>query len=188
MKSIIENECTKISDGFLALRTMAADIEKAAEIWIEAVRSGGKILFCGNGGSAADAQHLAAELTGRYEMERRAIAAIALTTDTSALTAISNDYSFQEAFARQVEALAKPGDVLFAISTSGNSANVLAAVRKAKSMGVRTIGLTGRGGGALVELCDLTLGVPADRANHIQEMHIAVGHMLCGLLEKALYG
>lgn len=188
MKSIIENECTKISDGFLALRTMAADIEKAVEIWIEAVRSGGKILFCGNGGSAADAQHLAAELTGRYEMERRAIAAIALTTDTSALTAISNDYSFQEVFARQVEALAKPGDVLVAISTSGNSANILAAARKAKSMGVRTIGLTGRGGGALVELCDLTLGVPADRANHIQEMHIAVGHMLCGLLEKALYG
>ena len=188
MKSFIESQCDAIAANFVALKALAPALADAACLWIDALRAGHKVMFCGNGGSAADAQHLAAELSGRYELDRPGLAGLALTTDTSALTAIANDMGFDRIFARQVEALGRPGDVLYAISTSGRSPNVLAAVETARRLGVRTIAVTGADGGRLKELCDVALCVPARKANHIQELHIAVGHMLCGLVEKALHG
>lgn len=188
MKSFIESQCDEIAADFLRLKEMSAAIEAAACMWIEALRTGGKVMFCGNGGSAADAQHLAAELSGRYELDRPGMAGLALTTDTSALTAIGNDMGFDRVFSRQVEALGRPGDVLYAISTSGNSPNIVAAVEMAKRLGIKTIAVTGDGGGKLKDICDLALCAPAGKANHIQELHIAVGHMLCGLAERALNG
>jgi len=151
----------------------------------ERLRRGCKVLVCGNGGSAADAQHFAAELTGRYLKERRALAAIALTTDTSALTAISNDYSFDYIFARQVEALGRPGDVLVGISTSGNSGNIIAAVESAKALGVRTVGILGRDGGRLATLVDDALVVPSQVTARIQEIHEMVFHFWCEALDEA---
>jgi D-sedoheptulose 7-phosphate isomerase len=150
------------------------------------LRMGGKILFCGNGGSAADAQHIAAELTGRFMKDRVPLAAIALSTDTSALTCIANDYSFDEVFSRQVIALGRAGDLLIGISTSGNSANVLAAVKVANEIGISTFGLLGKGGGALVSVCDSAVVVPSDVTARIQESHILIGHTICGLIEEGL--
>ncbi len=150
------------------------------------IRGGGKIMLFGNGGSAADAQHLAAELTIRYKKDRTAIAAIALTTDTSALTAAGNDLGFERIFARQVEALGKPGDVALAISTSGTSPNVIAALKQAKAMGIVTAALSGKGGGDLAGLAEHLLVVPSDTTARIQEMHITLGQMLCGALEIEL--
>jgi D-sedoheptulose 7-phosphate isomerase len=152
----------------------------------EAVRGGGKILFFGNGGSAADAQHLATELSIRYARDRAPIAAIALTTDTSALTAAGNDLGFERIFARQVEALGRKGDVAIGISTSGNSANVLAGLRVARAAGIVTVGLSGRDGGAMHDVCDVLLVVPSQTTARIQEMHITLGQMLCGALEQRL--
>ena len=169
-----------------AARTLAEPVAAAAEKVIAALRAGRKVLLCGNGGSAADAQHIAAELVGRYVRERRGLPAVALTTDTSALTAIGNDYGFDRIFARQVEALAQAGDVLIAISTSGNSPNVLQAVETARQLGVGTIGLAGRGGGALRALADLCLVAPHEETARIQELHITIGHILCDLVEAAL--
>jgi len=151
-----------------------------------AVRGGGKLMFLGNGGSAADAQHLATELTVRYKKNRAPIAAIALTTDTSTLTAAGNDLGFEQVFARQIAALGRAGDVVIAISTSGNSPNVLAALRQARAMGLVTIGFSGRSGGALAGLVDHALLVPSDTTARIQEMHILLGQMLCGGLEIEL--
>lgn len=148
-----------------------------------ALDNGSKILFCGNGGSAADSQHLAAELIGRFQKERRSLASIALTTDTSILTAVGNDYGFDDIFARQVEGLGRTGDVLIGISTSGNSKNVVKAVEKAKDIGMHTFAFTGEGGGALKHLCDLTLAIPSKVTARIQEMHILVGHIICELVE-----
>jgi D-sedoheptulose 7-phosphate isomerase len=153
---------------------------------VTSVRAGGKLMFFGNGGSAADAQHLATELTIRYKRDRAAIAAIALTTDSSALTAAGNDLGFERIFARQIEALGKPGDVAIAISTSGKSANVIAALRQAKSMRLVTAALSGKGGGDLAGLADHQLVVPSDATARIQEMHITLGQMLCGALEIEL--
>jgi D-sedoheptulose 7-phosphate isomerase len=169
-----------------AARTLAEPVAAAAEKVIAALRAGRKVLLCGNGGSAADAQHIAAELVGRYARERRGLPAVALTTDTSALTAIGNDYGFDRIFARQVEALAQAGDVLIAISTSGNSPNVLQAVETARQLGVGTIGLAGRGGGALRALADLCLVAPHEETARIQELHITIGHIICDLVEAAL--
>jgi D-sedoheptulose 7-phosphate isomerase len=152
----------------------------------EAVRGGGKILFFGNGGSAADAQHLATELSIRYARDRAPIAAIALTTDTSALTAAGNDLGFERIFARQVEAVGRKGDVAIGISTSGNSANVLAGLRAARAAGIVTVGLSGRDGGAMHDVCDVLLIVPSQTTARIQEMHITLGQMLCGALEQRL--
>jgi D-sedoheptulose 7-phosphate isomerase len=168
------------------LHTLAPDVQAAGERIAQALRTGGKLLLCGNGGSAADAQHLAAELTGRFIQERRPLAAVALTTDTSALTCIGNDYSFDEIFARQLQAIARPGDVLLAISTSGHSRNVVRAVEVARRAGVISIGLLGRDGGALRALCDLSLVVPSPVTARIQEAHILIGHTLCGLIEHEL--
>lgn len=152
----------------------------------KSIRGGGKLMFLGNGGSAADAQHLATELTIRYKRNRSAIAAIALTTDTSALTAAGNDLGFEQIFARQIEALGKPGDVVVAISTSGKSPNVIAALKQARSMRLVTVALSGKGGGNLVPLADHLLAVPSATAARIQEMHITLGQMLCGALEIEL--
>src|SRR6185312_10960579 len=153
---------------------------------VASVRSGGKILFFGNGGSAADAQHLATELTIRYKADRAAIAALALTTDTSALTAAGNDIGFERIFSRQIEALGRPGDVAIAISTSGRSANVAAALKQAKAMRIVTAALTGKGGGDLPGLADHVLIVPSDTTARVQEMHITLGQMLCGAIEIEL--
>ncbi len=155
-----------------------------ADDMAERLRRGCKIMICGNGGSAADAQHLAAELSGRYVKERRALAGIALTTDTSALTAIGNDYGFELIFARQVEALARPGDLLIGISTSGNSANVIKAVEAAERLGVHTLGLLGRDGGQLKGLVDDALVVPSAITARIQEVHQMVYHFWCEILDE----
>ena len=164
---------------------LEADIETAAKVSIEVLESGNKILLCGNGGSAADAQHIAAELTGRYKTERKGLAGIALTTDTSALTAISNDYGYERIFSRQVESLARAGDLLIGISTSGNSENILRAFDIAKEMKCKTIGLSGKGGGKMNDYCDLNIVVPSDNTPRIQEMHILIGHIICQLIDNA---
>ncbi|MDM7921682.1 MAG: SIS domain-containing protein [Pyrinomonadaceae bacterium] len=161
-------------------------IDACAQILVDAVKSGSKVLICGNGGSAADAQHIAAEFVGRYETERRALPAIALTTDTSALTALANDYSFERIFARQVEALASAGDVLIAISTSGTSPNVIAAVMEARGKGCKIVGMTGEQGKKLASLSDACLIVPSRRTARIQEAHITVAHIWCEIIDTAL--
>jgi len=159
----------------------------AAGAMVTALRSGGRILACGNGGSAADAQHFAAELVGRFERERAAMAAIALTTDTSILTALANDYEFTMVFARQVEALGRPGDVLLGVSTSGGSANVLAAFETAKAGGLTTVALTGRDGGAVGAAADIHINVPAASTARVQEVHRTLLHAVCALIERELY-
>ncbi len=153
---------------------------------VKSVRAGGKLLFFGNGGSAADAQHLATELTIRYKTNRATIAAIALTSDTSAITAAGNDLGFDRIFSRQIEALGRAGDVVIAISTSGKSPNVIAALKQAKTMGLVTAALGGKGGGEMAGLADHLLVVPSDTTARIQEMHITLGQMLCGALEIEL--
>lgn len=170
----------------LAADVLPESIERCRQCLTAALRAGGKILVMGNGGSAADAQHFAAELVGRFLRERRALAAIALTTDTSILTALGNDYGFDAIFARQVEALARPGDVVMAISTSGNSANLIQALDRARAMGCTTVGLLGRDGGRAVTAVDLALIVPSAETPRIQEMHALIVHILCDLVERDL--
>ena len=164
--------------------TLTNRIEECAAILKETLANGGKILICGNGGSAADAQHIAAEFVGRYETERKALPAIALTTDTSALTALANDYSFGRIFARQVEALARQGDCLIAISTSGESENVINAVMSARNVGCKVIGMTGAKGKKLASLSDTCLMIPSERTARIQEAHITVAHIWCELIDE----
>lgn len=168
------------------LQTKLTEIELAGAVLREALSEGHKILLCGNGGSAADAQHIAAELVGRYELPRRAWPAIALTTDTSALTALSNDFGYEDVFARQIEALAGAGDVLLALSTSGASANVIKAAETASRLGCKTIALTGGAGEPLASLCDLAVVVPSLRTSRIQEAHITIGHLWCELIDAEL--
>ncbi|MFC1964269.1 D-sedoheptulose 7-phosphate isomerase [Chloroflexota bacterium] len=151
-------------------------------------KSGGKVVLCGNGGSAADAQHIAGELIGKFLLERRALPALALTTNTSSLSAIANDKGYEEVFSRQVEALVSGKDVVIGISTSGNSTSVIKAVQEAKKKGARTIGFTGSSGGKLAEVADLTILVPSDSTPRIQEAHITIGHIICELVEKELSG
>ena len=159
-------------------------IHLGCEIIQQVLASGKKIILFGNGGSAADAQHIAAEFTGRFLKERKGLPAIALTTDTSALTAIGNDYGFENIFSRQVEALAVPGDIILGISTSGNSINVLKGLIKAKSMGCKTIGLTGNCGGKMNDICDINIVVPSNVTARIQEMHILIGHIFCAYIDN----
>lgn len=170
------------------LSNSVPEIERCAELIFATIEAGNKVLVCGNGGSAADAQHIAAEFVGRYEAERRSLPAIALTTDTSALTAISNDYGFERVFARQVEGLAREGDLLIAISTSGDSPNVIAAVMSARRLGCKVVGLTGEKGKKLASLCDLCVMVPATRTARIQEAHIFIAHVWCEVLDSRLRG
>ena len=163
------------------------EIVQAADILVDTYRWGRKVLLCGNGGSAADSQHIAGELVAKLTRERRALAAVALTVNSSLLTSIVNDGAWEQVFARQVEALGQPGDVLVAISTSGRSANVNAAVRVAKERGLRTLALTGRDGGELAGLADLAIVIPSDNTQRIQEGHITVGHILCDIVEATLF-
>lgn len=175
------------ADNFVKLQEQAPLVAEAADMLIECLKAGGKVMFCGNGGSASDSQHLSAELIGRYMRDRPALPALALSVDTSALTAIANDYGYDHVFARQVQGLGQRGDVLVGLSTSGNSPNVLNALEAAREKGIRTLGLTGAGGGRMADACDLCIKVPATRTNSIQEMHIAVGHLLCAMVEDALF-
>ena len=166
---------------------LAEPIAECVRLIVSALKKGHKVLIMGNGGSAADAQHLAAELVGRFLLERKALPAIALTTDTSILTAIGNDYGFEEVFKRQVEALAHPGDILIGISTSGNSTNILRALDEGREIGVTTIGLLGRDGGEIGKRVDLALTVPSPDTPRIQETHLFIMHILCDLVEKDLF-
>lgn len=186
MQQFIGEYIDKHQQVFSQLAACAPDIELVAQHCVAAIARGNKLLLCGNGGSAADAQHMAAELVGRFVADRRALAAIALTTDTSALTAIANDYGYDAVFSRQVAGLAKAGDVLLAISTSGHSASVIAACEQARSLECEVFGLTGRDGGALKSLCDGVIIAPSDQTAHIQECHIVIVHLLCALIEQGL--
>ncbi len=177
-------------DALTALRhsrEVTDRIARVAESWIDALKYGGKVLFCGNGGSAADAQHLAGELVSRFAFDRPGLAAFALTTDTSVLTAIGNDYGYEHIFRRQVQAVGNPGDVLVAISTSGNSPNVLSALVEARERGLVTVGLTGMSGGRMAPLCDHCVCAPAKETPRIQECHIAIGHTICQIVEERLF-
>src|SRR5215510_5053333 len=166
------------------LRSNINDIEQSGQMICDALVAGKKILLCGNGGSAADAQHIAAELVGCYEKQRRSWPAIALTTDTSALTAVSNDLGYDQVFARQVAGLAQTGDVLIAISTSGKSKNVLRAAERARELGCKTIALTGATAEPLGDLCDVAVAVPSSRTSRVQEAHITIGHLWCEMVDQ----
>jgi D-sedoheptulose 7-phosphate isomerase len=163
------------------------EIATVAEQFIACMRGGGKVLWCGNGGSAADAQHLAAEFVVRFTVGRPALPSLSLTVDTSVLTACANDFGYEQVFARQVEALGKKGDVLVGLSTSGNSPTVLCALEAARAAGIKTVGFTGKGGGKMAGLCDTLLKVPSERTQNIQEAHILFGHIVVGLMEETLY-
>lgn len=175
------------------LNTMSTDtalrelVKRAVALSVEALERGNKLLFAGNGGSAADAQHWAGELVSRFNFDRPGLAAIALTTDTSILTAIGNDYGYDYVFARQVEALGRSGDLLFAISTSGNSKNIVRAIKVARDAGIGVIGFTGQGGGAMGELCDVCFRMPSAETPKIQEGHEFLGHLICGLIEHEIF-
>jgi len=188
MQEIIRAELKEsIEVKNLVLKSLVPQIERAARLMIDALKAGGKILFFGNGGSAADAQHLTAELIGRYRKDRRSLPAIALSTDTSILTSLSNDYGFEIVFAKQIEGLGRSGDIAFGISTSGNSRNVLEGLEKGKELGCRTIGLLGCDGGRIAEIVDLSIIVPCKATPRIQESHITIGHILCSLIEQELF-
>jgi D-sedoheptulose 7-phosphate isomerase len=168
--------------------TMLATARKIADVSIAALRAGNKLLFAGNGGSAGDAQHIAAEITGRYKLDRPAYAAIALTTDTSALTAIANDYGYDQVFSRQVQGLGRRGDVLFGLTTSGRSPNILAALQMAREQGLVTVGFTGAKGQAMASACDHLLVAPTDDTPIVQQIHLAVAHGICEAIECAMMG
>ena len=177
----------EVKQALLIDATFRELVAQAAMQIVKALRAGGKVLFFGNGGSAADAQHLAAEFTGRYLKERRALPALALHANTSSLTAIGNDYGFDFVFARQLEALGKEGDVAFGISTSGNSPNVLRALEVAKTKSLFTVALTGGSGGAMKKLADCTLSIPSEETPRIQECHILTGHIICEIVEEMVF-
>ncbi len=180
---IFEEHRRVVADSAAVLPSV---VREAAELIGACLAAGNKVLVCGNGGSAADAQHFAAELVGRFEIDRRALAALALTTDSSSLTAIANDLGFARVFSRQVDALARPGDVLVAISTSGDSENVVRAAQSARLIGCGVVGMTGQGGGALAAVCDLLIAVPSSDVARIQEVHSLCLHALCAAVEQAL--
>ncbi len=185
MKSVISKAIESHQEALEYLENnLQDDLLVASDLIVKALKRGNKILLCGNGGSASDAQHISAEFTGRFVKERVGLPAIALTTDTSALTAIGNDYGFDRVFERQVEALANDGDILIGISTSGNSTNVLRALERANALGCLTIGFSGRDGGDMSELCDINLVVSVNETARIQEMHILIGHILCAIVDE----
>ena len=184
MKHIIENEFNKHIKIANSIHCLTDDVAISAQLCIDCLKSGGKILLFGNGGSAADAQHIAAELVGRYKVERKSLPAIALTTDTSALTAISNDYGYIHVFDRQVEALANKGDIAIGISTSGNSINVINALKVASKLNCNTIGFSGQDGGEMNKICNINLAAPSKDTPRIQEIHIVIGHTICHLIDQ----
>jgi D-sedoheptulose 7-phosphate isomerase len=180
-------ESIKIKNLLLEDRDFIESISGAAETCIEALRNGSKILLAGNGGSAADAQHIAAELVNRFGFDRPALAAIALTTDSSIMTSVSNDSDFTKVFTRQVEAIGKKGDVLIAYSTSGTSSNIIDAIKQAGSMGMFVIGLTGSNGGSMKDICNILIKAPSASTPRIQEVHALVGHIICRIIENKLF-
>jgi D-sedoheptulose 7-phosphate isomerase len=183
--SIIHNEFNEhLITTKATMNSITSDIEASAIECIKSLNKGGKIFLFGNGGSAADAQHIAAELVSRYKTERRGLGAIALTTDTSILTAIGNDYGFDKIFARQIEALANEGDVAIGISTGGTSINVIKGLKLAKKMNCKVIGFSGRSGGEFNNICDINIVIPSNDTPRIQEMHILIGHIICDLIEQ----
>jgi D-sedoheptulose 7-phosphate isomerase len=187
MQSVIESEFNAhLKTTQATMSAISVQLEMAVNLCTNSLNNGGKILIFGNGGSAADAQHIAAELVGRYKIERQGLAAIALTTDTSALTSIGNDYGYEFIFSRQVEALANKNDVIIGISTGGSSVNVINGLQVAKDLDCQLIGLSGRSGGEMNALCDVNLVVPDKDTPRIQEMHILIGHTLCHLIEQNL--
>ena len=186
MQNIIENYFEKVSKNFIHLKNQSKYIEAASEKVIQSLQNGNKIIFCGNGGSAGDSQHLAAELMGRYKVDRKPLPAIALTVDTSAITAIGNDYGYENVFSRQLKGIGNKGDVLISISTSGKSENVLEAIKEAKKMGIYVVSLTGINDSEMKKISDLTISAQSNETNHIQEMHIAIGQLICGIVENAI--
>jgi D-sedoheptulose 7-phosphate isomerase len=187
IRSQIE-ESLRVKNLILEDNVIQISIKESATLCCKSLKKGNKILFAGNGGSAADAQHLAAELVNRFGFERPGIAAIALTTDTSILTSISNDSGFEKLFARQVEAIGNKGDVIFFLSTSGNSPNILSGIKEAKKKGIITIGMTGKSGGKMSRLCNLIIKVPSNETARIQEAHILIGHIICAIVENTIFG
>lgn len=181
------NETRGVVDAMLADQTLLARIEAVASACVAALKAGNKLLFMGNGGSAADSQHLAGEMVSRFAFDRPGLPAFALTTDTSVLTAIGNDYGYERLFARQVEAVGKAGDVLFGFSTSGKSPNILLALEKARAMGMVTVGMTGNRGEAITRMVDFSIEIPSPSTPKIQEGHIVSGHIICGLIEEAIF-
>ena len=190
MNAYIAGEFAKALANMQALAgdvALHADLQRAVSLCVQALRDGRKLLFAGNGGSAADAQHWAGELVSRFYYDRPGLAAIALTTDSSILTAIGNDYGYDYTFARQIEALGQAGDVFIAISTSGNSPNILRAAQAARARGMHVLGFTGRGGGKLAPLADICFRMPSDETPRIQEGHEFIGHLLCALIESQMF-
>lgn len=191
MQHYIQSEIKKtqaVTQQILADHALLEIVEQISHTCVAALRVGHKILFAGNGGSAADSQHLAAELVSRLSYDRPALAAIALTTDTSALTAIGNDYAFEKIFSRQVEALGQKGDVFFGISTSGKSPNILRGLESARARGMKVVGFTGKVAPLMAERCDFLLTIPSSETPKIQEGHILLGHIICALIEESIYG
>jgi len=184
----ILNESIRVKKKIVDDPSLLSQINEISSLIVEAYRRKKKVILFGNGGSAADAQHIAGELVNRLHLEREALPAIALTTDSSVLTSIANDYDYSRIFARQVEALAKEGDVVIGISTSGSSSNVIEAVKTAKEKGAKTVGFTGNKGGKLAELVDFVISVPSDETPRVQESHITILHIICCLVERELFG
>ena len=186
MEKIIKDYLDKASKNFIALKNQSENIEVATNVVIKSLQAGKKIIFCGNGGSAGDSQHLAAELMGRYKVDRKPMPAIALTVDTSAITAIGNDYGYENVFSRQLRGIGNKGDVLIAISTSGKSKNVINAIHEAKEMGIYVISFTWINDSEMKSLSDNTISAQSNETNHIQEMHIAIGQLICGIVEEEI--
>lgn len=186
IKTLLQDSIV-VKQQLLADETMLVNIADVAQHAIDALRAGNKIILAGNGGSASDAQHIAAELVGRFEQDRPGLPAMALTTNASQLTALSNDYGYEAVFSRQLQALGRAGDVFFGLSTSGNSANVVNAVEVAREQELITVGMTGNSGGRLESLCDVCIQVPSANTARIQEAHITIGHILCAQIEQALF-
>ena len=188
MRDVIKNEINDHIRVANSLHNLTEEIIKSAILCIDSIKNGGKILLFGNGGSAADAQHIAAELVGRYKTSRKGLPAIALTTDSSALTSIGNDFGYEHIFDRQVEALANKGDVAIGISTSGKSINVINALKVASKLNCNTIGFSGHDGGEMNKICNINLSVPSEDTPRIQEMHILIGHTICHLIDQEFTG
>lgn len=188
MKKKIKNYLQNVSNNFKLLESQSDNIKIATNTMIKALNSKNKIIYCGNGGSAADSQHLSAELMGRYKLDRKPLPAISLTVDTSAITAIGNDYGFEYIFSRQLEGIGNKGDILYATSTSGESKNVIKAIEKAKEIGIKVICITGKDNNKMSKISDITIHAQSNETNHIQEMHIAIGQLICGIIEEELFG
>ena len=188
MKNKLQDYLREVSNNFKLLESQTENIEIASNIIISALKTKNKIIFCGNGGSAADSQHLSAELMGRYKLDRNPLPAMSLTVDTSAITAIANDYGYDHIFSRQLSGIGNKNDVLYATSTSGNSKNVIKAIETAKQLGILVIGITGKDKNKISELADITIHAPSNETNFIQEMHIAIGQLICGIVEEQFFG